>query len=278
MDHAPVRSEVVGGVATVTLDRPHRLNAWTGAMEAAYRGAMAEAEADPAVRAIVVTGAGRAFCAGADTGALDRIAAEGAYDPGPAASVPVPGAGAGAGGRADFAHPFSFHLGLSKPVLAAMNGPAAGVGLVLACFCDLRYAAAGAKLTTAFARLGLPAEHGLSWLLPRLVGPARAADLLFTARVVLAEEAAAMGLVNAVLPAGDVLAHTQEVAGRLATDVAPSSLRVMKRQLWRDLMGSLDDACTTAERDMAAMVGSADFAEGVAALRDRRPPRFAGPA
>jgi enoyl-CoA hydratase/carnithine racemase len=274
MEHAPVRTEVADGVATITLDRPHRLNAWTGGMEAAYRSAMAAADADPAVRAVVVTGAGRAFCAGADTDALDRMAGDGAYDAGAAAGVPVPGPG----DRPDFAHPFSFHLGLSKPVLAAVNGPAAGVGLVLACFCDLRYAAAGAKLTTAFARLGLPAEHGLSWVLPRLVGPGHAADLLFTGRVVLAEEAARMGLVNGVLPADDVLPHTLDVARRLATEVSPASLRVTKRQLWADLLGSLDDACTAAERHLDTMIGSPDFVEGVAALRAKRTPRFPDPA
>ncbi|HEX9991319.1 MAG TPA: enoyl-CoA hydratase-related protein, partial [Acidimicrobiales bacterium] len=250
MDQTPVRTEVAGGVATVTLDRPHRLNAWTAGMEAAYRTAMAEADADPAVRAIVVTGAGRAFCAGADTGALDRLAEGAAYDTGSAPPVPIPGSG-----RPDFAHAFSFHLGLSKPVLAAVNGAAAGVGLVLACFCDLRYAAAGAKVTTAFARLGLPAEHGLSWVLPRLVGPANAADLLLTGRILLAEEAAAMGLFNAVLPAGEVLAHTRAVAARLATEVSPRSLRVVKAQLWADLGGSLDAACTAAEDHMHAMIG-----------------------
>ena len=273
MDHGPVSTEVTGGVATVTLDRPHRLNAWTGAMEAGYRGAMAAAEADPAVRAVVVTGAGRAFCAGADTDALDKLAGGGAYDGGRAGSVPIPG-----GDRPDFAHAFSFPLGMSKPVLAAVNGAAAGVGLVLACFCDLRFAAAGAKVTTAFARLGLPAEHGLSWVLPRLVGPAHAADLLLTGRILLAEEAAAMGLFNAVLPADEVLGHTQQVAARIATEVAPSSARTIKRQLWGDLLGSLDDACTNAERLLDDMLGSPDFAEGVAALRDRRPPRFADPA
>lgn len=272
VDDLPVRSEVAHGVATITLDRPHRLNAWTGAMDLGYRAAVAAAEADPAVRVVVVTGAGRAFCAGADTGALDRLADRGEYDAGVPDGTPLPGAGAD--GPADFAHPFAFHLGLTKPVLAAVNGPAAGVGLVLACFADLRYAAADAKLTTAFARLGLPAEHGLSWILPRLVGAARAAELLFTSRVVLGDEAATMGLVNAALPAAEVLPHTVAVARRLAADVSPASLRVMKRQLWADLSGSLDAACRTAQGHLDRMIGSPDFVEGVAALRDKRPPRF----
>jgi enoyl-CoA hydratase/carnithine racemase len=269
-----VRSEVADGVATVTLDRPARLNAWTGRMELEYRAAMAAAEDDPAVRVIVVTGAGRGFCAGADSAALDGMAGAGRYDTGHREPPPTPGYGV----RADFDHPFSFHLGLTKPVIAAVNGPAAGVGFVLACFCDLRYAAAGAKLTTSFARLGLPAEHGVSWVLPRLVGTARAAELLFTSRVVLAEEAAAMGLVNAVLPPDELLPETLRVAATMAREISPSSLRVIKRQLYADMLGELDGSAAFAEEAMRRMVGEPDFAEGVAALTERRAPRFSDPA
>ena len=269
-----VRSEVAEGVATITLDRPDRLNAWTGRMDGEYRAALAAAEEDPGVRVIVVTGAGRGFCAGADSAALGGMAGTGEYDSG----VPAPPATPGYGVRADFDHPYSSHFGLSKPVIAAVNGPAAGVGFVLACFCDLRYAAAGAKLTTSFGRLGLPAEHGVSWVLPRLVGAARAAELLFTSRVVLAEEAAAMGLVNAVFPPEDLLPETLRVATTMAREISPASLRVMKQQLYADLVGQLDAAATFAEDAMVRMVGEPDFAEGVAALTGRRPPRFPDPA
>ena len=265
-----VRSEVAEGVATITLDRPDRLNAWTGRMDFEYRAAVAAAEDDPAVRVIVVTGAGRGFCAGADTTALDGMAGTGEYD----AGLPERPARPGYGVRADFDHPYASHFGLTKPVIAALNGPAAGVGFVLACFCDLRYAAAGAKLTTSFGRLGLPAEHGVSWVLPRLVGSARAAELLFTSRVVLAEEAAAMGLVNAVFPPEDLLPETLRVATTMAREISPASLRVLKRQLYADLAGSLDEAAAFAEDTMVRMVGEPDFAEGVAALTERRPPRF----
>jgi enoyl-CoA hydratase/carnithine racemase len=262
-----VRSEVAEGVATITLDRPDRLNAWTGRMDAEYRAALAAAEHDATVRVIVVTGAGRGFCAGADTAALGGMAGTGEYDSG----LPERPATPGYGVRADFDHPYSSHFGLTKPVIAAING----VGFVLACFCDLRYAAAGAKLTTSFGRLGLPAEHGVSWVLPRLVGTARAAELLFTSRVVLAEEAAAMGLVNAVHPPEELLPETLRVARTMASEISPSSLRVLKRQLYADLAGGLDAAAAFAEQAMVRMVGEPDFAEGVAALTERRPPRFA---
>ena len=155
------------------------------------------AEADRAVRVIVVTGAGRGFCAGGDTDALEKISDTGAYDAGvDVAALATPGHGV----RPEYEHVYAFHYGIPKPIIAAINGAAAGVGLVLACFCDMRFAAAGAKLTTSSGRLGLPAEHGLSWVLPRLVGIGHAADLLLSSRVVFAEEAAQIGLVNRVLP------------------------------------------------------------------------------
>src|SRR4051812_26402580 len=196
MDLHLVRYEVGDGVAVVTLDRPDRLNAWTARMATEFRWCLATADEDPDVRVIMVTGAGRGFCAGADTRALDAIAGSGQYRASDEVDDDDSASRVGTGVRADFEHAFTFLLGMRKPVIAAVNGPAAGVGFVLMCFCDVRYAAAGAKLTTSFARLGLPAEHGVSWMLARLVGAGRAADLLFSARVVLAEEAERMGLVN----------------------------------------------------------------------------------
>lgn len=262
---------VEDGVAVVTLNRPERLNAWTARMEHEYRNLLERAEGDPDVRAIVVTGAGRGFCAGADFDALDGLTKGKPYAAAAGGDQAERGADAR---RADFAHTFSFPLGLRKPVIAAVNGPAAGVGFVLMCFADIRFAAAGAKLTTAFSRLGLPAEHGVSWVLPRLVGPARAADLLFSSRIVLAEEAAAMGLVNEVLPADEVLAHSVAYARRLATEVSPSSLAVIKAQLWADQIDSLDDAASRAEDLLRTMLREPDFAEGVAAFTGKRPPVF----
>ena len=267
------------GVALVTLNRPDRLNAWSVRMEHEYRWCMETADADPDVRVIVVTGAGRGFCAGADMRALDGMAADGAY---PAGAEPsdAPSAAPVAGRppeRPDFGHIHTFVLGLRKPVIAAVNGAAAGVGFVLMCFADIRFAAEGAKLTTSFGRLGLPAEHGVSWVLSRLIGPGRAADLLFSSRVVLAEEAAALGLVNRALPPDELLPFTLDYARRMAAEIAPSSLAMMKRQLWGDLLGDLDAAASRSVREMVAMIAGPDFAEGVAAFQERRPPRFAPP-
>jgi enoyl-CoA hydratase/carnithine racemase len=265
-----VRYEVAEAIATVTLDRPERLNAWTGRMHTEYRRCLAAAEGDPGVRVVVVTGAGRGFCAGADARALEKHAERGGYDDG----VREPPARPGYGVRPEFDHDFAFHFGLAKPVIAAINGPAAGVGLVLACFCDLRFAAAGAKLTTSAPRLGLPAEYGLSWLLPRLVGVGHATDLLLSSRVVLAEEAAAMGLVNKVLPPGELLPHTYAYARALATEVSPAAVREAKRQIYTDLHGDVGTAVERSVELLDRMMGGPDYAEGVRAYTEKRPPRF----
>ncbi len=266
--------EVSEGVAVITLNRPDRLNAWTGRMEHEYRWAMATADDDPDVRVVVVTGAGRGFCAGADLGGLGQMAGAGQYEAAGDRDRGVPLTAPGVGVRADFEHPHTFPLGLSKPVIAAVNGPAAGVGFVLMCFTDIRFAAAGAKLTTSFARLGLPAEHGVTWILSRLIGPARAAELLFSSRVVLAEEAAEMGLVNKVLPPDELLSFTLDYARRMAVECSPASLRTMKRQLYFDLMRDLGPAAKEAYDLMVDMVRQPDFAEGVAAFGEKRPPDF----
>jgi enoyl-CoA hydratase/carnithine racemase len=176
--------------------------------------------------------------------------------------------------RAEYDHNFAFHYGIAKPIIAAINGPAAGAGFVLACYCDIRFAAAGAKLTTSSARLGLPAEYGLSWVLPRLVGIGHAADLLFSSRVVLAEEAARIGLVNRVLPADELLAYAIGYARQLANDVSPSSIRESKRQLYADLHGDVGTAVAESEALLDRMVREADYAEGVQAWLHKRPPHF----
>lgn len=260
---AVVLASAADGVGVVTLNRPDRLNAWTGRMESAYRAAMASLAADPAVRVIVVTGAGRGFCAGADADALAPMTSTGRYDAGVREEP---------GGSGTHERGFAWQLRLAKPVLAAINGPVAGVGLVLALFCDLRFAVPGAKLTTSFGRLGLPAEHGTSWLLPRLIGRSRAADLLFSSRVVLAEEALAMGLVDRVCSVEEAMAYARDVA----SSISPSSLRVFKQQLWddvvegRSLAGSIESSYALLE----SMIGEDDFKEGVRAMQEKRPPRF----
>lgn len=273
MELKAIRYEVADRVATIILARPHRMNAWTGRMHQEYRWAVAAAESDDDVRAIVVTGEGRAFCAGADAAALEGHVEKGGYDDGLRGAVADPGYGV----RPEFDHDFAFHFGLTKPVLAAINGPAAGVGLVLACYADLRIAAAGAKLTTAHGKLHLPAEYGLSWLLPRLIGLTHAMDLLLTSRVVLAEEAAAIGLVNDVVAAEEVLAHTQGMARQLADTISPGSLAATKRQVYTDLHRDVGSAVDESAELLRRMMTEPDFAEGVRAFTEKRPPRFGSP-
>jgi enoyl-CoA hydratase/carnithine racemase len=264
------RYDVRDRVGTVTLNRPDRLNAWTGRMHAEYRALLSRAAADPAVRVIVVTGAGRGFCAGADARALEGHVERGGYDAGLGDDVAMPGYGV----RPEFDADFAYQFGILKPIIAAVNGPAAGVGLVLACYCDLRFAARGAKLTTSHGRLGLPAEYGLSWLLPRLIGVTRAADVLLSSRVVLAEEAEQLGLVNRALPPDELLPYTYEYARRLATEIAPSSLAATKFQLYRDLHGDVASSVEDAAIRMETMMQGSDFAEGVQALTEKRSPDF----
>jgi enoyl-CoA hydratase/carnithine racemase len=272
-EHKVTRYGVTDGVATITLSRPERLNAWTGRMHTEYRALLERAAHDPSVRVIVVTGAGRGFCVGADSQALETHVERGAYDAGVGDDLARPGYGV----RPEFDADFAYHFGIAKPIIAAINGPAAGVGMVLACYCDLRFAAAGVKLTTSHGRLGLPAEYGLSWLLPRLIGLTRANDLLLSSRVVLSEEAAAMGLVNQVVEPEQLLAVTYAYAAMLATEVAPSSLSVTKLQIYRDLHGDVASSVRDAGARMADMMRGTDFAEGVAALTGRRPPKFPDP-
>ncbi len=171
--------------------------------------------------------------------------------------------------------PVTFALAIPKPVIAAINGPCAGIGLVHAVMCDLRLAAAGAKITTAFARRGLVAEHGLSWMLPRLVGPARALDLLLSGRVVLGAEAAELGLVNRAVDDDRVLTEATDYARMLATECSPASMAAMKRQVYADYEHTLAESLDEANRLMAESFSRSDFAEGVQSFVERRSPDFA---
>jgi len=270
MDLKATTYGVADRVATITLNRPERLNAWTGRMQTEYRWSLAQAAADGDVRVIVVTGAGRGFCAGADVTALSGHVEKGVYDPGTPEDLAMPGYGVEPAFDADFA----YHFGIPKPIVAAVNGPAAGVGFALACYCDVRFAASGAKLTTSHGRLGLPAEFGLSWLLPRLIGASRAADMLLSSRIVLAEEAAAMGLIAKVVAPEELRDAVTEYAGALAATVAPTSMAATKRQLYLDLHRGVVESIADADRLLRSMITSAEFEQGVTALRERRPPSF----
>jgi len=264
--------DVKDGIATVTLNRPHRRNAWTGRVHVEYRWALEQAEQDPAVRAIIVTGAGDAFCVGADFKALEGHVDRGGYDPGTSDDMAMPGYGV----RPEFDADFAYQFGMAKPVIAAINGPAAGIGLVMACYADLRFAVTGAKLTTSHGKLNLPAEVGLSWVLPRLIGVTKANDLLLSSRVFLTDEAYEMGLLNAVLPADELLPHTYRYVRTLIDTVSPGSLRETKRQIYTDLHRDVKSAVEDSYAIINKMIREDDFAEGVAAFMEKRAPRWTG--
>jgi enoyl-CoA hydratase/carnithine racemase len=265
---------VADRVATITLNRPDKLNAWTATMDKEVREAMEEAARDDGVRAIVLTGAGRGFCAGADISLLSNVATQGVN-----ARVRKQALRAGAkrkGVRADFQKKYSYFPAIGKPVIAAINGPVVGLGLVITLYCDLRFASDAAKFGTAFARRGLIAEYGMAWQLPRLVGLANALDLLFSARMIDAGEALRMGLVNQVLPQDVFAAKVAEYARELAASVSPRSLRVIKRQVYEGMFQSLAEAFAVSEREMFESLQSADFKEGVAHFLEKRAPNFTG--
>lgn len=270
MELKATRYDVDAGVATITLSRPHRHNAWTGRMHTEYRAGLQQAEDDPSVRVIVVTGEGDTFCVGADSEALDGHARKGAYDPGTGPDLARPGFGV----RPEFDADFAYHFGLTTPVIAAVNGACAGVGLVLACYADLRFAARDATLSAAHGKLGLPPEYGLSWLLPRLIGMTRAADVLISSRKLKAGDTEGWGLFNEVVDADDLMDVTYAYARTLATEVSPASTAVTKRALWTDQHRDAATAVTDSGALLTAMMGDPDYREGVAALLERRPPRF----
>lgn len=270
MELKVVTYDVRDEIATITLNRPARMNAWTGRMHTEYRFALGQAEQDKNVRAIIVTGAGRAFCVGADSRALEGHVAKGGYDPGTPADIAKPGYGV----RPEFDADFAYHFGLAKPVIAAINGSVAGIGLVLACFADLRFAAAGAKFTTAHGKLNLPAELGLSWLLPRMIGLTKANELLLTSRVFLAEEALSFGVVNGVVSVDDLMPYVIKFTREMITSVSPGSLRETKHQIYTDLHRDVASAVDASRNHMERMMKEPDFAEGVAAFVEKRPPRW----
>jgi enoyl-CoA hydratase/carnithine racemase len=247
--------EIEERVARITLNRPQSLNAWTPELGAAYFDRLEQADADPDVRAIVVTGAGRGFCAGADFEHLQEVERSGSQpqrDP----------------------RPQSLPRSLRKPVIAAINGPCAGLGFVMAMMCDIRFAAEGAKLTTAFARRGLIAEYGLSWLLPRIAGISAALDLLLSGRTFLAEEAERLGVVDRITEPERAAEEAHAYAVELARDSSPASMAVIKRQLYADLEQGLAQSTAAAIEQMEQSFGRPDFREGVESFVERRPPDF----
>ena len=267
-------------IALITLNRPEKLNAWTAAMQSSIKRAIVAASKDDNVRVIVVTGAGRGFCAGADMGNLQQIrpgkwderelaradreiAVETNSDLGPDVSGHY-------GGR------FGYLMSVRKPIIAAINGPCAGIGLVFTLYCDLRFAGSDAKFTTAFAQRGLIAEHGISWLLPRITGTSHALDLLFSARKFGAQEAERINLVNRTFPQEHFLTSVMDYARLLADTVSPRAMAVMKAQVWKALFQDLNDAVAIGDAEMQKSFATEDFKEGVAHFVEKRTAKFTG--
>ncbi|MCP4227953.1 MAG: enoyl-CoA hydratase [Actinomycetia bacterium] len=250
--------EVRGRTALITLNRPERLNAWNDDLAKGYFNSLDTAAADSNVRAIVVTGAGRGFCAGADMDVLQGIES-GSNDDG------------GEPDRRDA----TYAMGIPKPIIAAVNGACAGLGLVHALACDVRFAAEGAKFTVAFSRRGLIAEHGLSWTMPRLVGQSVALDLIMSGRVFLSDEAKELGVVNRVCAPDALIDEAMAYADDLAANVSPTSMAVMKHQIYNHPMMPLSEAMVESNRFMHESLRRPDFKEGVSSFVEKRPPNFA---
>ncbi len=242
------------GVAAVTFNRPQRRNGWDPAMEKRYFEVLEDADRDRRVRVVLVTGAGKTFCPGVDSGRLDSLAGQ-----------PMD--------MADRRSP-AFPWAIRKPMIAAINGACAGMGLVQALLCDVRFAARGARFTTAFARRGLAGEFGITWLLPRLIGPGRAADLLLSGRVFDADEALELGVVNRVVDPGELMGAARAYASDLAANCSPLSLALIRHQLHVDVQSDFDIAIRRAYRAMGHAVGASDFREGIDSYLQKRPPGF----
>ena len=254
-----VLSEISDGVALFTLHRPERNNAYTVDMELEYHALLEIAGADEAVRVIVLTGSGASFCPGLDIELLRSSVAAG---------TPL---------TAATRRPPYYPLTIPKPIIAAVNGACAGIGLILALTADVRFAAAGSRWSTSWARRGLAGEHGMTWLIPRLVGMSRAIELMISGRTFSAEHAHAIGLVHEVVEPDAVLERALAYARDLAVNASPTSMALIKHAAWRhQLTPSLPEAWTDSMRQATAIADRTDDGqEGAASWVERRPPRFA---
>ena len=263
-DEAVIYDVTASGVAVLTLNRPERLNTWGGDIATAFYASLDRADEDPAVRVIVLTGRGKAFCAGAQLGSMGSVAASiEKTDQNKLAGL--------VGERQPY-----YLTTLCKPVIAAINGACVGIGLTQALMCDVRFAAAGAKFAASFARRGLIAEYGVSWILPRLTSWGVALDLLLSGRTFLADEAAGLGLVKEVVPPERLMQRAMEYAEDIAQNCSPASIAVIKRQAYGDAMCEVAQASSRAEALLHESLQRRDVIEGITSFLEKRAPSFPG--
>ena len=257
-------------VATVMLNRPERMNAWRGQLEHELRAALSDAEADSKIGAIIVTGAGKAFCAGLDMGALTKIASESGIGEDLAA------ARAGDDLHPNFRGRFAWLLAMKTPIIGAINGACVGMGFANALHYDIRIASDRARMGTIFPRRGLALELGASWLLPRIVGLANAVELAVTGKLVDGHEAYRIGLVTKVVPHEELMPAARAIATEIATECSPLGVAHAKRMVYEHLFTDLTTACVDEDETAILMTRSEDFKEGIKAFTEKRAPRFTG--
>ena len=261
-------------IATITFNRPEKMNAWTPKMGAEMRSAIMDADHDPNIGAIIVTGAGRAYCAGADMGTLSEISSGRASATGAAPAVVEDEWQKQQ--RIDYRNQYSYILGLSKPVIGAINGACVGLGFTTCLYQDIRIASESARMGLIFVQRGLAIEHGSSWMLPRIIGVARAVELAVTGRLVDAEEALRIGLVHRVVAPDKLIASAREVAGHIANNCSPLGVSEAKKLVWRHQFTDLATAIREDDESMTMMTRSEDFKEGVRAFVEKRQAKYTG--
>ncbi len=270
MTYKQILYRVNDGIATITLNRPERLNAWTPLMGTEIYDAMSTAAHDKSVRVIIFTGTPPGFCGGLDNNNLSEVSENTKRK----RHIDIASTKLGGSVRSDFSGIFTYFPTIGKPIIAVINGPTAGSGLVFALCCDLRFAATNAIFTTSFARRGLTAEHGIDWILPRFVGVGHAQDLLLSARKISAEEALRIGLVNQIFPQNELMQHARNYAAELINFSSPRSMRIIKRQVWDSQFVSLAEAIEVGNKEMLESFHSNDFQEGIASYKEKRSPCF----
>lgn len=274
--YSAITYEINGRAAIITLNRPKQMNSWTPTMATEVRHAIAAAEDDKAVFGVIITGAGKAFCAGADMGELQKLGAQGGFSssdnkegvfdahPGDPETMPE-GFGKGA---------YSYFATIRKPVIAAVNGAVAGVGLPCALFCDMRFFGESGYVSSSFSKRGLIAEAGTAWILPKLVGVDAAFDILWSSRRIYGLEAKEMKLATRVCRDEDLLQDTVSYINDLAENCSPASIAGMKGQLYRDLFRDPTESFKEAHQMMKATLRTDDFREGVKSFVEKRKPEF----